>query len=58
MKALVEAALVGTARQPDRARSALAGDSPPDALVAVIPSERSTPTVIPRERRTPTVIPS
>src|SRR5215207_7641821 len=33
MKALVEAALVGTARQPDRARAALAGDLPVDALL-------------------------
>jgi len=36
MKALVEAALVGTARQPDRAQSALAGDMPVDALVAAL----------------------
>ena len=33
MKALVEAALVGTTRQPDRARDALRGDSPVDALI-------------------------
>ena len=36
MKALVEAALVGTARQPDRAQNALAGDMPVDALVAAL----------------------
>ena len=36
MKALVEAALVGTARQPDRAHGALAGDMPVDALVAAL----------------------
>ena len=43
MKTLVDAALVGTARQPDRARTALeGGDSPVDALVAVIPGERSS----------------
>jgi hypothetical protein len=36
MKALVDAALAGTARQPDRARTALTGESPVDALVAEI----------------------
>ena len=36
MQALVEAALVGTARQPDRARSALEGEQPVDALVAAL----------------------
>ena len=36
MKALVEAALVGTARQPDRAHGALGGDMPVDALVAAL----------------------
>ena len=41
MKALVDAALVGTARQPDRARTALAGDAPFNALVDDIPGERS-----------------
>jgi hypothetical protein len=50
MKALVDAALVGTARQPDRARAALTGDLPVDALVEVIPSERSPHAVIPSER--------
>jgi hypothetical protein len=36
MRALVDAALAGTARQPDRARTALTGESPVDALVAEI----------------------
>jgi Family of unknown function (DUF5691) len=36
MKALEEAALVGTARQPDRAQAALGGDLPVDALVSEI----------------------
>lgn len=36
MQSLVEAALVGTARQPDRARSALEGDQPVDEVVTAL----------------------
>ena len=43
MKTLVEAALVGTARQPDRSRAALGGESPASALIAAMGAQSADP---------------